>query len=104
MNKRSPQDDRLYVGIDVSLKTVSVAWGCQAEAIGRAQSFAQTQAGFGSLLKALKATGHAPQMGVVVLEATSTYWMQVAVVLYEAGYQVRVVNPKQAHHFMQAEM
>jgi transposase len=104
MNKRSPQDYSLYVGIDVSLKSLSVAWGCKAEAIGRAQSFAQTRAGFGSLLKALKATGYAPQVVVVVLEATSTYWMQVAVVLHEAGYQVRVVNPKQAHHFMQAEM
>jgi len=104
MTKKLPQEYSLYVGIDVSLNTVSVAWGCSAETIGCSQSYPQTRAGFGSLVKALKATRYEPGAVVVVLEATSTYWMQVAVVLHEAGYQVRVVNPKQAYHFMQAEM
>jgi transposase len=102
--KQSPKDYRVYVGIDVSLKTLNVAWGRCAEQIGKAQTFHQTRTGYQALLRALKALGDAPQRVVVLLEATSTYWMQVAVVLAKAGYSLRVVNPKQAHHFMQAEM
>jgi transposase len=104
MHKPSPSQYRLYVGIDVSLKSLSVAWGRSAETIGKAQSFGQTPTVYRALVKALRATGCKAQQVVVVLEATSTYWMQVAVFLCEAGYAVRVVNPKQAHHFMQAQM
>lgn len=104
MKKQSPSPYRLYVGIDVSLKSLSVAWGRSAETVGKAQSFGQTATGYRALVKALQATGCQAPQAVVVLEATSTYWMQVAVVLCEAGYQVRVVNPRQAHHFMQAQM
>jgi transposase len=104
MKKQSPLQYQLYVGIDVSLKTLSVAWGRSAETIGKAQTYLQTRVGYQALVKALRATGCKAQQAVVVLEATSTYWMQVAVVLCEAGYEVRVVNPKQAHHFMQAQM
>jgi transposase len=39
---------------------------------------------------------------LVVMEATGTYWMQVAVALHQAGYRVSVINPRQAHHFAQA--
>lgn len=102
--KKSPKGYELYVGIDVSLKSLSVAWGSGEESIGKAQSFSQTRHGYQVLLKTLKATGCEPEAVVVVLEATSTYWMQVAVQLCEAGYEVRVVNPKQAYHFMQGEM
>jgi transposase len=36
------------------------------------------------------------------MEATSTYWMQLATALHTAGYSVSVVNPKQAHDFAKA--
>jgi transposase len=104
MKKPSPSQYKLYVGIDVSLKTLSVAWGRNVESIGKAQTFHQTRTGYQALVKALRVTGCAPGTVVVVLEATSTYWMQVAVVLCRAGYAVRVVNPRQAHHYMQAQM
>jgi transposase len=38
----------------------------------------------------------------VVLEATSTYWIGLAVTLHQAGYVVSVINPLQAHHFAKA--
>lgn len=101
--RHSPKGYWLFVGIDVSLKTLSVAWGRCAEGIGQAQVFRQTVSGYRALLGALQATGCPPERVVVVLEATSTYWMQVAVLLCGAGYAVRVVNPKHAHHFMQGE-
>jgi transposase len=36
------------------------------------------------------------------MEATSTYWIQLASALHEAGYAVSVINPKQAHDFAKA--
>lgn len=89
----------LYVGIDIAAKTFTVAWGMQTQQIGKAQTFNQTKTGYKKLVKALKATGYAPNEVLVVLEATSTYWMQVAVTLHRAGYQVNVINPRQAHNF-----
>jgi transposase len=54
------------------------------------------------LLGRLAATGLAPPEVLVVLEATSTYWVRLACALHAAGYVVSVVNPKQAHDFAKA--
>lgn len=40
----------------------------------------------------------------MVLEATSAYWVALAVALHEAGYRVAVINPRQAHHFFKARL
>jgi len=39
---------------------------------------------------------------LVVLEATNTYWMSLALHLHDAGYAVSVINPAQAHQFAKA--
>ena len=88
-----------YVGIDVSAQTVSVAWERPAERAGAAQSFEQSPAGYEALTDWLQAQESAPPQTQVVLEATGSYWMRVALSLHEAGYRVSLVNPKQAHHF-----
>jgi transposase len=36
---------------------------------------------------------------LIVLEATGSYWISLAVALHAAGFGVSVVNPKQAHHW-----
>jgi transposase len=36
------------------------------------------------------------------MEATSTYWIQLASALHAAGYHINVVNPKRAHDFANA--
>ena len=33
------------------------------------------------------------------MEATSSYWVALAVTLHDAGYRVSVVNPKQIHNY-----
>ncbi len=38
------------------------------------------------------------------MEATSTYWIKVALFLYQGGFGVSVVNPLQAHHFALSEL
>ena len=93
---------KLYVGIDIAAQTFTAAWGPDGQQISAAQTFSQTQIGRRQLVRALKATGCAPEEGLVVLEATGTYWMQVAVALHQAGYPVAVINPRQAHHFAEA--
>jgi len=95
-------EPKLFVGIDISAKTYTAAWGGLGQEIGAAQTYSQTQIGHQKLVKALKATGYAPEETLVVLEATGTYWMRVAVALHRAGYRVSVINPRQAYHFAEA--
>jgi transposase len=95
-------EPKLVVGIDIAAQTIAAAWGSEVRQIGAAQTFSQTRSGHQQLVRALKATGCAPEKALVVLEATGTYWMRVAVALHRAGYPVSVINPRQAHHFAEA--
>ena len=60
--------------------------------------FDQTPAGFAGLQNQLQATGIAPQAPLVVLEATGSYWVALAVALHSAGYVVSVANPAHVHN------
>jgi transposase len=91
-----------YVGIDIAAQTLSAAWGPSAAAIGAASEFEQSQMGYKRLIGRLKAAGGSPTQTLVVIEATGTYWMRPAQALYQAGFQVSVINPRQAYHFAQA--
>ena len=62
-------------------------------------TLAQDAAGDATFRRRLQATGVAPEATRVVMEATSTYWIALAVALHEAGCQVSVINPAQAHSF-----
>jgi transposase len=64
--------------------------------------YEQTPEGFAGFQQALAATGLAPAQTLIVMEATSTYWIQLANALHTSGYHVSVVNPKQAHDFAKA--
>jgi transposase len=39
-----------------------------------------------------------------VIEATGSYWTRVTGSLYEAGFRVCAINPKQAYHYAQANL
>jgi transposase len=93
----------LYVGIDVGARTLSLAYGKTKQSIGVAETVSQSKVGYGQMVRKLKASGCPPARVRVVLEATSTYWMQAAVALHEAGFAVVVLNPKQAHHYALSE-
>jgi transposase len=64
-----------------------------------ALSFDQSPAGFAALQEHLQATGVAPAATLVVLEATSSYWVALAVTLHTTGYAVSVVNPAKVHNY-----
>jgi transposase len=110
--KSANSTNQLFVGIDIAATTATAAWLTSNTANQANPSnpftFDQTPSGFGLLMKKLKAAGApagigaGPQDTLVVMEATSTYWIMLASTLHEAGYRVSVINPTQAHHFAKA--
>ena len=99
---RSAPHYQLYVGIDIGARSFTAAWTGQSTRTSPPLTYDQTSQGFTLLLQRLQATGANPAETLVVLEATSTYWIGLAVTLHQAGYVVSVINPLQAHHFAKA--
>jgi transposase len=90
----------LFVGIDVAGATFTASWADKHGAErARPITLAQTPEGFAALQQHLQATGVAPQATLVVLEATGSYWIALAVFLHQAGYHVSVVNPAHTHNY-----
>jgi transposase len=83
----------LYVGIDVAKKSLEVAlssgeqWSCANDAQGIAQ-----------LTRRLVPL----EPALVVMEASGGYERELSVALCAAGVEVRVINPRQTHHFARA--
>lgn len=92
----------LFVGIDIAATTATVAWRGPTRPDQPPFTIDQTPAGLATLQRRLAATDLPPAAILVVLEATSTYWLRLATTLHAAGYAVSVINPRQAHHFAQA--
>jgi transposase len=93
---------RLFVGIDIAKASASVAWMTAERTLSRVMTIEQTPQGFRALQQRLLATGHAARAILVVMEATGSYWMNLALSLTQAGFRVSVINPAQAHHFAKA--
>jgi transposase len=93
---------QLFVGVDIAARSFTTAWGRADQPLARPVRYEQTPEGFASVQQALAATGEPPAQTLVVMEATSTYWIQLATALHTSGYHVSVVNPKQAHDFAKA--
>ncbi len=94
----------LYVGIDVAAETFTAAWLAPGGAPTVPLTCEQTPTGYAGVQRRLLATGVAAAATLLVMEATGNYWVAAAVAFHEAGYQVAVVNPLQAHHFAKAQL
>ena len=94
----TPLTVQLHVGIDIAAASFVGVWTRDGRTYTRAQTFAQTPDGFASLPQHLAATEAPPAQTHVVLEATSSYWVALAVALHTAGYQVCVINPAQGRN------
>jgi len=92
----------LFVGVDIAKASASVAWMTAERTLSRVMTIEQTPQGFHALQQRLLSTGHVAQSTLVVMEATGSYWMNLALSLTQAGFQVSVINPAQAHHFAKA--
>src|SRR5690349_16850194 len=93
---------QLFVGIDVSAATATVAWMTPTGRPSHPLTIPQTPAGYASLHQHLKASGGKPEATLVVLEATGSYWITLATTLAEAKFAVSVINPAQAYDFAKA--
>jgi transposase len=98
----TPSTYHLFVGIDIAAATAAVALARPGQRPDRAFTIPQSPTGFTQLQQRLQESGVLPAATLVVLEATGSYWLQLAHYLYQADYRVSVVNPKQAHDFAQA--
>ena len=95
---------KLYVGIDVSAATASVALLTAAQSTCERFTIEQTEQGISLLENKRLETGRAPEQVHIVMEATGTYWMKLASQLHQVGFRVSVINPSQSHHFAQARL
>ncbi len=89
----------LFVGIDIAAKSFTVVTATGSAPAERSFTLDQTPQGFTTLQERFMATGIAPANTLIVLEATSTYWIALAVTLHQAGYHVSVANPEHVHHY-----
>lgn len=88
-----------FVGIDVSARTVQLAWRVDGRA-GGSVVIAQTPEGHADLIERLRKL--APIC--VVLEATGIYYLDLAIALALAKLPVAVINPKSFHHFAKLKL
>jgi len=93
---------QLFVGADIAARSITCTWGRADQPLARPLRIDQSPDGYRALQTALAATAVAPAQTLIVVEATSTYWIQFATALHCAGYALSVVNPKQAHDFAKA--
>ena len=93
------QSYRLFVGVDIAAETFVATWRTAERDPIKPRSFVQTQQGHQQFIQRLEGTSVAPQQTLVVLEATSSYWIALAVALHQAQYVVSVVNPAHVHNF-----
>jgi transposase len=88
--------------VDIAAATATAAWIALDTPMSSPITVAQTAQGYATLHARLATTGITPGDTLVVLEATGSYWITLATTLVEHGYQVSVINPKQAHNFAKA--
>jgi transposase len=98
MNASAPSAP-LCVGVDIAATSFAAAWIVHGAPPQRARTFAQTPEGFVAFQAALATSGLEPAQTLIVLEATGSYWITLAVTLHQAGYAVSIVNPAHAHAF-----
>lgn len=94
---------KLYVGADIAAKTVALHWQDSEKTVRGAMEINQKPSAYRRLAKCLKKIA-APEQTLVVMEATGNYWIGIALFLYEAGFGVSVINPKQGRNFARMQL
>ena len=92
--------DLFLVGIDVSAKTLEVAYRDPRGRVLR-QTFENEASRHGALVRHLEKRARKAIVRVV-LEATGVYHLEAALALERAGFEVMVINPRAAAHFAKA--
>ena len=93
----APVPYQLFVGIDVAAKSFTGTWTQDRQHYARSVTFDYTPSGISQLQASLQATTVAPAETLIVLEATGSYWITLAVSLHSAGFAISIANPAQIH-------
>lgn len=93
----------LYVGADIASTTIHLAWQEVTTRQHEEQVIQPTRRDYRCLVKRWTRQVPAEQI-LVVMEATGTYWMELADYLHQAGIGVSVLNPAQAVHLARARL
>jgi transposase len=101
---RSLSVPHLFVGVDIAAATCTAAWSRAEGPVSTPRTYAQDPHGFTALHAHLATTAIPAGDTLVVMEATGSYWIALAVTLHATGYRVSVINPLQAHHFAKAQL
>ena len=93
----------LFVGADISSKTIELHWQ-QAETgeTGHRQ-INQSETDYQRLIKRLSNLA-SPEQTVVLMEATGTYWLRFALAIHVVGFDVMVIAPQRAHYFAKSRL
>lgn len=100
MAKTKREAKFLHVGVDVSQRTLAVAFRTPQGELAEAK-FSNDDIGIRSLVRLVRAGARRRRVGV---EATGAYGLAVCLALVEAHVEVMVINPLAARRFAQARM
>jgi transposase len=89
-----------FVGVDIAAKTFTATWTPSGPP--RPRQFPQSTDGYQTFDQQLRAAIPDPATVLVVMEATGSYWVALAVWLHDHGYHVAVINPTQIVHFIKS--
>ncbi|MDP9317259.1 MAG: IS110 family transposase [Chloroflexota bacterium] len=90
---------QLFVGLDVAAATFTATWRTPTSDPVKPVTLPQTPVGYRQLQQHLATTQVTPAQTLVVLEATGSYWVTLAVALHQAGYTVSVVHPNHVTNY-----
>jgi transposase len=99
----APATTRLFVGIDIAARSFTASSLKPENDPSKPKTYDQSPTGYAAFIKALHATRFKPAQILIALEATSSYWVALAVTLHDAGYLLCVVNPANVHHHAQSD-
>jgi transposase len=83
----SQQPYRLWCGIDVAAITFTATWTTDRTTYAAPVTLPQTSDGVSSLQQHLTALAVSPSQTLIVLEATGSYWVSLAVALHAEGFR-----------------
>lgn len=91
----------LYAGIDIGKQKHFVAIvDAAGEVVAKSRGFQEDAEGYDWLLERLSAH----EVGLVAMEATGHYWMNLFSRLVSAGHTVALINPVRTHHHAAQEL
>jgi transposase len=88
----------LFVGVDIAAQSAMIEWQHPDTEVVEQMNIEQTRRDFKRLTQRLRQLAQ-PEQTLMVIEATGTYWMALALFLHQAGFVVSVINPAQGRHF-----